>query len=130
MREVLPWCKILLILRILQEDMINAYLTESDEYAELLRYCNITFECLPYVLNIDMNDLVKGKSTKKLCASSIVSVGYAGDMEDDLADELLDDIDFRFNKVHCHKIELLLPQLDKLMERKCKRMDCKRLNNG
>ena len=100
MREVLPWCKILLILRILQEDMINAYLT------------------------------VKGKSTKKLCASSIVSVGYAGDMEDDLADELLDDIDFRFNKVHCHKIELLLPQLDKLMERKCKRMDCKRLNNG
>ena len=104
--------------------MINAYLTELDEYAELLRYCNITFECLPYVLNIDMNDLVKGKSTKKLCASSIVSVGYAGDMEDDLADELLDDIDFRFN------IELLLPQLDKLMERKCKRMDCKRLNNG
>lgn len=115
--KVMPWNKTLLLLRRYQEEMLEAYLTESDAYPELLHNCNTIFECLPFVLSADHKDPVKGKATKKLCAISVVASGYAGDMDDKLADELLDDIDFRFNKVYCWKIELMLPLLDKMVEK-------------
>ena len=46
----------------------------------------------------------------------IVAGGYGGDMPEEQADELLDDIDFYYNKVKCRKIEQLLPMLDKMVE--------------
>lgn len=42
-------------------------------------------------------------------------------MEDDLANELLDDIDFYNNRVKCRKIEELMPQLQELVEKEMKR---------
>ena len=42
--------------------------------------------------------------------------GYGGDMPEDLACDLLNDIDFSFNKVCCCKIESMLPQLNKTIE--------------
>lgn len=41
--------------------------------------------------------------------------GYGGDMSEDQAYDLLDDIDFYYNKVKCRKIERLLPVLSKLV---------------
>ena len=42
--------------------------------------------------------------------------GYGGDMPEDQAYDLLDDIDFYYNKVKCRKIEKLLPVLTKLVK--------------
>ena len=43
------------------------------------------------------------------------SGGYGGDMSEDQAYDLLDDIDFYYNKVKCRKIEKLMPVLSKLV---------------
>lgn len=52
---------------------------------------------------------------RKLAAITIVAGGYGGDMPEDQAYDLLDDIDFYYNKVKCHKIEKLLPVMNKLV---------------
>ena len=46
----------------------------------------------------------------------MVAAGYAGDMPEDLANALLDDIDYSFNIVKCRKIEQMMPQLMKIVE--------------
>lgn len=56
------------------------------------------------------------KDARKLAAISLVAAGYAGDMDEELANELLDDIDYHFNKVKCRKIEGLMPRLMKMVE--------------
>ena len=43
-------------------------------------------------------------------------------MKDDLAEELLDDMDFHHNKVKCRKIEQMLPQLNSMVESEIKAM--------
>ena len=43
-------------------------------------------------------------------------------MPEDLCNELLDDIDFHFNKVKCRKIEGMIPKLIKMVESEMKRM--------
>ena len=50
----------------------------------------------------------------------MIAAGYAGDMSEDLCNDLLDDIDFHFNKIKCHKIEQMLPQLNKMVEEEIK----------
>ena len=52
---------------------------------------------------------------RKLAAITIVAGGYGGDMPEDQAYDLLDDIDFYYNKIKCRKIERLLPVLNKLV---------------
>ena len=52
---------------------------------------------------------------RKLAAITIVAGGYGGDMPEDQAYDLLDDMDFYYNKVKCRKIEKLLPVLNKLV---------------
>jgi hypothetical protein len=57
------------------------------------------------------------KDTSKLAAISLVAAGYAGDMPEELANELLDDMDFdRYGKVKCCAIEQMMPQLMKMVE--------------
>ena len=63
--------------------------------------------------------------SRKLAAISMVAAGYAGDMDEVLADELLDDIDYHFNKVKCRKIEAMIPQLYKFVENEVKNFDKK-----
>jgi hypothetical protein len=62
------------------------------------------------------------KDTPKLAAISLVAAGYAGDMPEELANELLDDIDYHFNKVKCRKIEEMMPKLMGFVEREMKGM--------
>ena len=56
------------------------------------------------------------KAARKLSAITIVAGGYGGDMPEEQSNELLDDMDFHYNKVKCRKIEQLLPLLNKLVE--------------
>ena len=56
------------------------------------------------------------KDARKLAAIALVAAGYVGDMDEELANELLDDIDYHFNKVKCRKIEAMMPQLMKMVE--------------
>lgn len=56
------------------------------------------------------------KDARKLAAISLVAAGYAGDMDEELANELLDDMDYHFNKVKCRKIEGMMPELMKMVE--------------
>ena len=62
------------------------------------------------------SNLREEKDYRKLAAISVVAAGYGGDMPEDLANELLDDIDYHFNKVKCRKIEMMMPKLMKMVE--------------
>ena len=90
--------------------MLDAYLTESDYFPELLRYCNIIYDTFPTILRT-----IPGKDARKLTAIMIVACGYGGDMPDALSDELLDDMDFYYGRVKCLKIEKMLPELNDLV---------------
>lgn len=105
--------KFFLLLRRYQEEMLEAYLTESADFPELLRYCNIIYNMLPIIL---MGAFRTDKAAHKLAATCVVASGYGGDMPEELCDELLDDIDFHYNKVKCRKIEQMLPSLNKMVE--------------
>jgi len=112
--------KFFLLLRQYEEEMLDAFLTEDDYFPELLRYCNIQYEMLPTILGA--SHLRTEKDSRKLAAIALVVAGYAGDMDEELANELLDDIDYHFNKVKCRKIEGLMPRLMKMVENEMEEM--------
>ena len=103
-----------LLLRQYEEEMLDAFLTEDDYFSDLLHYCNILYGMLPTIL---MSSYYREeKDSRKLAAISVVAAGFGGDMDEKLANELLDDMDFHFNKVKCRKIEGMLPKLMKMVE--------------
>ena len=102
--------KFFLLLRQYEEEMLDAFLTENDYFSELL----------PTIL---MSTELKTKDARKLAAIAVVAAGYGGDMDEELANELLDDMDFdRYAKVKCPKIEQMLPKLMKMVEGEMKGM--------
>ena len=106
--------KFFLLLRQYQEEMLDAFLQDDDYFSDLLHYCNILYEMLPTIL---MSSYYREeKDSRKLAAISVVAAGFGGDMDEKLANELLDDMDFHYNKVKCRKIELMLPKLMKIVE--------------
>ena len=114
----LPDLKGLFLLRKFEEEMLTAYQTESDEYPELLRYCNLLYDMLPYELAAAARNAAIATKVRKLQVIGMVAAGYGGDMEDDTVDDILDDMDFdRNSKVCSHVIELMLPQLNQMVER-------------
>ena len=107
----------LFLLRKLEEEMLTAYLTESEEFPVLLRYCNLLYEVFPYELAAAARNAAIASKVRKLQAIGMVAAGYGGDMEDDTVYDILDDMDFdRNNKVRSHIIELMMPQLKQLVE--------------
>lgn len=120
--------KFLQILRQCQENMLAAWLTESPDFKDLLHDCNVIFNSLPGVFHGAYN-LRVDKVALHLVAICIVAGGYGGDMPDDLADEILDDMDFYYNKVRCREIERLLPVLNKLVIEE-KHAWVRKLNSG
>ena len=94
--------------------MLDAFLQDDDYFSELLHYCNILYEMLPTILSA--SHLRANKDARKLAAIALFAAGYAGDMPEELANELLDDMDYHFNKVKCRKIEMMMPQLMKMVE--------------
>ena len=106
--------KFFLLLRQYQEEMFDAFLQDDDYFPELLHYCNILFEMLPTILM--STELGTDKDARKLAAIAVVAAGYGGDMDEELCNELLDDMDFHYNKVKCRKIEGMLPKLMKMVE--------------
>ena len=103
-----------LLLRQYEEEMLDAFLQDDDYFSELLHYCNIQYELLPTILGA--SHLRTEKDARKLAAIALVAAGYAGDMDEELANELLDDIDYFNDKVKCRKIEQMMPQLMKMVE--------------
>ena len=97
------------------EEMLDAYLQDTEDFQTMLHYCNILYETLPMILN--GSHLRGEKGASKLAAIAVVAAGYGGDMDEELANELLDDMDFdRYGKVECRKIEQMLPKLMKMVE--------------
>ena len=80
-----------LLLRQYQEEMLDAFLQDDDYFPDLLHYCNILYEMLPTILMA--SHLKTEKDTPKLAAISMVAADYAGDMPEELCNELLDDMD-------------------------------------
>lgn len=108
--------KFLLLLRQYQEEMLDAYLQDTEDFPTMLHYCNVLYETLPMILN--SSHLRGDKGASKLAAIAVVAAGYGGDMDEELANALLDDMDFdRYGKVKCPKIEGMLPKLMKMVER-------------
>lgn len=108
--------KFFLLLRQYQEEMLDAFLQEDDYFAEMLRYCNILYETLPIILT-GAHNLKAEKDARRLAAITVVAAGYAGDMDEELCNELLDDMDFYNNRVKCRKIEGMVSKLMKMVER-------------
>ena len=106
--------KFFLLLRQYQEEMLDAFLQDDDYFSDLLHYCNILYEMLPTILLSSYYR--EEKDSRKLAAISVVAAGFGGDMDEELANELLDDIDYHFNKVKCRKIEGMMPKLMKMVE--------------
>ena len=100
--------------------MHDSFLQDDDYFSELLHYCNILYEMLSTILGA--SHLRAEKDARKLAAIALVAAGYAGDMDEELCNELLDDIDYHFNKVKCRKIEGLMPKLMKMVEGEMKSM--------
>ena len=112
--------KFFLLLRQYQEEMLDAFLQDDDYFSDLLHYCNILYEMLPTIL---MSSYFREeKDSRRLAAISVVAAGFGGDMPDELATILLDDIDYNYNKVKCRKIEGMLPKLMKMVEGEMKSM--------
>ena len=110
-----------LLLRQYEEEMLDAFLQDDDYFSELLHYCNILYEMLPIILGA--SHLRANKDARKLAAIALVAAGYAGDMPEELCNELLDDMDFdRYGKVKCRAIEQLMPKLMKMVESEMERM--------
>ena len=107
--------KYLLLLRQYEEEMLDAYLQDTEDFPAMLHYCNIIYEYLPMILSATHN-LRTEKDACKLAATTIVAAGFGGDMDEELANALLDDMDFHYNKVKCRKIEQMLPKLMKMVE--------------
>lgn len=107
--------KNILLIRQYQEEMLEAYLTEDAYFPELLHYCNVMYETL-LTITAGVYDLHTNKEARKLAGITMVAAGYSGNMPEDLCYDLLDDIDFYFNKVKCRKIEQMLPLLNKMVE--------------
>ena len=112
--------KFFLLLRQYEDEMLDAFLQDEDYFSELLHYCNILYEMLPTILMA--SHLKTEKDARKLAAISMVAAGYAGDMPEELCNELLDDIDYHFDKVKCRKIEQMMPKLMKMVEGEMKSM--------
>ena len=74
------------LIRQYQEEMLDAFLQDDDYFPELLHYCNILYEMLPTILGA--SHLKAEKDARKLAAIALVAAGYAGDMDEELANEL------------------------------------------
>ena len=84
--------KFFLLLRQYQEEMLDAFLQDDDYFSDLLHYCTLMYEIMPTILMSSY--LREEKDSRRLAAIAIVAAGFGGDMPDELATILLDDIDY------------------------------------
>ena len=112
-----------LLLRQYEEEMLEAYLTEDEDFPELLKYCNILYQTFPIVLKEYVTSERSARLTRKLSAIHIVAGGFGGDIDTQSAYDLLDNIDFnRYGKVVCPEIERMLPILNQMVEEEMKEL--------
>ena len=102
------------IVEVINHVLSNLGLLTKERFPELLHYCNVMYETLPIILK-GVYDLRIDKDARRLAAIAIVAGGYGGDMPEEQCYDLLDDMDFYYNKVKCKKIERMLPELSKMV---------------
>ncbi len=100
--------------------MLDAFLQDDDYFTDLLHYCTLMYEIMPTILMSSY--LREEKDSRRLAAIAVVAAGFGGDMPEDLANILIDDIDYNYNKVKCRQIELIMPKLMKMVEGEIKSM--------
>lgn len=87
--------KSLQLLRQYEEEMLEAWLTESPDIPDLLRYCNLMLEGLMYELKTSVEySFLTPSQANRLGSILVVAASYGSDMPDEEAWELLDDMDF------------------------------------
>ena len=119
----LPNNQCFLLFRQYEEEMLEAYLTEDESFAELLKYCNILYQVFPMVIKQYVHSDRSARLTRKLSAIHIVASGFGGDIDTQSAYDLLDNIDFnRYGKVVCPEIERMLPMLNQMVEEEIKEL--------
>lgn len=67
------------------------------------------------VLTAENQQLRSNGNLLLMAAIAIVAGGYGRDMSEEQCYDLLDDMDFYYNKVKCKKIERMLPELSKMV---------------
>lgn len=77
--------------------MLEAYLTLSPDFNDLLHNCNVIYDMLPNIL-MGSSTFRNDKDARRLSAIALVAYGYGGDMPKSLCNELLDDIDFYYSR--------------------------------
>lgn len=93
-----------------QEEMLEAYLTESEDFTEMLNYCNTIYNILPYVMKEYAKTIKSERLNRVLSSVAIVCSGYGGGINTNAAYDLWDDMDFNRNvKVTCPKKAQMLP---------------------
>ena len=112
----MPHHECFLLLHKYEEEMLEAYLTESEDFPELLSYCNIIYNIFPIVMKTYEQSTKSKRLSRKLMMTAVVAAGYGGDIDTELAYDLLDDINFNpLGKVVCPAIERMLPFLNKMV---------------
>ena len=120
----MPHHKCFSLLRQYQEEMLEAYLTESGDFAELLDSCNTLYNILSFAVQAVVPAGRIERLSRKLQAIAVVSAGFGGDMLTADACQLLDDMDFnRYGKVVCPEIERMIPMLNRMVEEEVLYMD-------
>ena len=104
--------------------MLDAFLQDDDYFSELLHYCNLMYEMLSTILMA--SHIREEKDSRRLAAISVVAAGFGGDMPEELATILIDNIDYHFNKVKCRAIEHMMPKLMKMVESEMKSLEAKK----
>ena len=102
-------------------EMLAAYLTESEDYSELLSQCNTLYNVFPYAMKEYAKDVKSERLNRKLLSMAMVCCGYGGDINTNAAYDLLDDMDFnRYGKVVCPMMDQILPRLNRMVEEQMK----------
>ena len=102
-----------------EEDSIFYYHSSEDRI--ILSHALFWTMTLPQYFKSKLRKLMAShlreeKDSRRLAAISVVAAGFGGDMPEELATILIDDIDYHYNKVKCRAIEHMMPKLMKMVE--------------
>lgn len=75
-------------------------------------------KCVAIISRPVFSLFVDGVTLRSGLRVEVSAAGYGGDMDEEFCNELLNDMDFYFDKVKSRKIEGMMPKLMKMVEGK------------
>ncbi len=70
----------------------------------------------PHEVSVTLKKTKTSKHVRGLSAVATVAAGYGGDMNEDLACDLLDDMDFCYNRLCCRAMECMLLEFERMVK--------------